>query len=90
MVSPVYLEEFQKRWNEVMSGNMGEKIKKILAIDGKTQRGNGTVTQKASHIVSAVDEKGFCLGQTLVNEKSNEITAIPCLLERNTPIMFWH
>lgn len=81
MVSPEYLQGFRKRWNEVMSGNGGEKIKKILAIDGKTQRGNGTATQKANHIVSAVDEDGFSIGETKVYEKSNEITAIPELLE---------
>jgi phosphate transport system substrate-binding protein len=34
MVSPEYLQGFRKRWDEVMSGNGGEKIKKILAIDG--------------------------------------------------------
>ena len=81
IVSPEFLQGFQKRWNEVMSGNGGEKIKRILAIDGKTQRGNATSTQKANHIVSAVDEDGFCLGQTRVDEKSNEITAIPDLLD---------
>ena len=81
MLSPEFLQGFQKRWNEVMSGNGGEKIKRILAIDGKTQRGNGTAKQKANHIVSAVDENGFCLGQTRVDEKSNEITAIPDLLD---------
>ena len=50
MISPEYLQAFRKRWNEVMSGNMGGKIKRILAIDGKTQRGNGTSEQKANHI----------------------------------------
>lgn len=81
MVSPEYLQEFRKRWNEVMSGNMGEKIKNILALDGKTQRGNSTESQKPNHIVSAVDDKGFCLGEVRVDEKSNEITAIPELLD---------
>lgn len=80
MISPAYLQEFHKRWNEVMTGSMGNKIKRILALDGKTQRGNATSTQKANHIVSAVDNNGFCLGETLTDEKSNEITAIPELL----------
>ena len=80
MVSPEYLQNFHKRWNDVMSGNMGHKIKRVLALDGKTQRGNGNASQKANHIVSIVDENGFCLGEELVNEKSNEITAIPELL----------
>ena len=81
MVSPEYLKEFRKRWDEIMLGKTGNKIKRILGIDGKTQRGNGTDTQKANHIVSAVDDRGFCLGETRVDEKSNEITAIPELLK---------
>ena len=81
MVSPEFLKKFQTRWNEVMSGNGGQKIRKLLALDGKTQRGNGTADQKANHIVSAVDENGICLSEVLVSDKSNEITAIPDLLD---------
>jgi predicted transposase YbfD/YdcC len=80
-VSPEYLQELRKRWNEILSGSVGENIRKILALDGKTQRGNGSAEQKANHIVSAVDDRGFCLGEVLVDEKSNEITAIPELLK---------
>jgi hypothetical protein len=65
-----------------MSGNMKEKIKTILSLDGKSQRGNGNKEQKANHIVSAVDHNGFCLGEELVDDKSNEITAIPALINR--------
>ena len=57
----------------MLNSNEGEKIKKILALDGKTQRGNGRENQKANHIVSAVDEKGVCLSEKRVDEKSNEI-----------------
>ncbi len=81
MVSPEFLGKFQRRWNEMLSSNEGEKIKKILALDGKTQRGNGNGNQKGNHIVSAVDEDGFSLAQRRVKEKSNEITAIPDLLD---------
>ena len=81
IISPKYLQEFRKRWNEVMSGSMGNKVRKILALDGKTQRGNGSAEQKANHIVSAVDDAGFCLWEVLVDEKSNEITAISELLK---------
>jgi hypothetical protein len=80
MVSPEFLEGFKKLWNEMLNSDEGEKIKKILSIDGKTQRGNGNANQSANHIVSAVDESGFCVGQKCVDEKSNEITAIPKLL----------
>ena len=67
MVSPECLQEFRRRWNEIMSGEVGDKIRKILALDGKTQRGNGDGERKANHIVSAVDEDGFCLGEELVD-----------------------
>lgn len=82
MVPAEFLENFQKKWNDTLSGEEGSKIKKLLAIDGKTQRGNGNKSQKANHIVSAVDERGFCLGQKRVEEKTNEIKAIPELLDR--------
>jgi predicted transposase YbfD/YdcC len=81
MVSPEYLKGFQREFNELMNTNEGEKVRKILAIDGKTQRGNGNAEQKANHIVSAVDENGFCLGEERVDDKSNEIRAIPDLLD---------
>jgi len=44
-------ETFQIRWNEMLNSNQGDKLKKILAIDGKTQRGNGSAAQKPNHIV---------------------------------------
>lgn len=81
MVTPEFLQGYQMKWNEEMNSAEGAKLKRLLAIDGKTQRGNGNKRQKANHIVSAVDERGFCLGQKRVDEKTNEITAIPELLE---------
>lgn len=81
MVPSEFLETFQKKWNEMLNSEEGRKVKKLLAIDGKTQRGNGNQHQKGNHIVSAVDENGFCLGQKRVAEKTNEITAIPELLD---------
>jgi len=65
-----------------MTVDMKEKLKKIFSVDGKTQRGNGNDEQKANHIVSAVDNGGFCVGEVKVDEKSNEITAIPELLKQ--------
>jgi predicted transposase YbfD/YdcC len=82
IVSPEYMERFQVKWNDMLNSDEGQKIRKILSIDGKTQCGNSSATQKANHIVSAVDENGFCLGQERVDEKSNEITAIPELLKQ--------
>ena len=45
--------------------------------------GNSQKEGKPSHIVSTWSrEDRFCLGQRAVEEKSNEITAIPELLEK--------
>lgn len=64
MISSDYLEVFEKKFNEVMSSKQGSKIKRIFGINGKTQRGNKNQNQeKANHIVSVVDDNGFCLGQ---------------------------
>jgi predicted transposase YbfD/YdcC len=55
-----------------------------IAIDGKTQRGSArrTVGQSALHVVSAwAVENHLTLGQVATDAKSNEITAIPELLE---------
>lgn len=81
IVPPEFLEDFQKKWNEMLNSEEGCKVKRLLAIDGKTQRGNGNKNQKANHIISAVDERGFCVGEKRVEEKTNEIKAIPELLE---------
>jgi predicted transposase YbfD/YdcC len=81
VLEPRFLEKLQQMWNEMLSTNEGQKLKKILSLDGKTQRGNGNSKQKANHIVSAVDEDGICMGQKLVQEKTNEIKAIPELLD---------
>ena len=57
---------------------------RVIAIDGKTLRGakaNGV--KSPIHMVSAwANENNLVLGQVRVNEKSNEITAIPELLDK--------
>lgn len=54
---------------------------KLLNIDGKTIRGSSGRGHKAIHVESAWDpQRGVCVGQTAVGEKSNEITAIPKVL----------
>lgn len=83
MIAPEILQQLQIKWQELLNAEEGEKLRKIIAIDGKTMCGNTQNGSKASHIVSAwCDEDGFCLGQVAVEEKSNEITAIPRLLHR--------
>lgn len=53
-----------------------------VALDGKTVRGSGQRGQRAVHIVRAfLVNNSLVLGQLATDEKSNEITAIPELLE---------
>ncbi|GLC82583.1 ISAs1 family transposase [Lacrimispora brassicae] len=83
MISSDLLQQIYQRWQELLNRNEGEALKKIICIDGKTMRSNKQKEKKPSHIVSAWSkEDGFCLGQKAVSEKSNEITAIPELLEK--------
>lgn len=55
----------------------------VIAIDGKTLRGAKSGGKKSPvHMVSAwANQNNLVLGQVRVNDKSNEITAIPELLE---------
>lgn len=54
----------------------------VIAIDGKTLRGSGKGKKEFVHMVSAwATENHLSLGQRKVDNKSNEITAIPKLLE---------
>jgi predicted transposase YbfD/YdcC len=56
---------------------------RFVAVDGKTLRGSHDSThgQKALHLVRAwATEQGVLLGQQRVDEKTNEITAIPDVL----------
>ena len=56
----------------------------VIAIDGKTIRGAKSAGKKSPvHMVSAwASQNNLVLGQVRVNEKSNEITAIPELIEK--------
>lgn len=66
-------------WTRSLFENLGLKQ---IAIDGKTLRGSRKEGLGALHMVSAwASQNHLSLGQVAVNEKSNEITAIPKLLE---------
>src|SRR5437763_8164182 len=55
---------------------------KHVAIDGKTLRGSGSAKLGPLHLVSAwATAQRLSLGQVAVGAKSNEITAIPALLD---------
>ena len=54
----------------------------VIAVDGKTICGSGNSRHKAYHVVSAfVAENQITLGEINVEEKTNEITAVPELLD---------
>jgi predicted transposase YbfD/YdcC len=68
---------------QVMSVLKGKKEKGV-SFDGKTLRGtaDAEVGKQAMHILNAWSvENGICIGQKKVDDKSNEITAIPKLME---------
>lgn len=59
--------------------------REVVAIDGKTVRRSFDRgrEQNPLHLVSAwASEQGLVLGQCCVDSKSNEITAIPALLDQ--------
>lgn len=72
-------ECFMNWINEVSTKTNSE----VVALDGKTVRGAASKGNKFPlHIVTAFCTKNrLCLGQQSVDEKSNEITAIPKLLD---------
>ena len=68
-----------REWVQAVSAAL--QIKPI-AIDGKTLRGSGSAKLGPLHLVSAwATAQHLSLGQVAVDAKSNEITAIPVLLE---------
>lgn len=81
VIDPKQFEKNFTLWmKEVTESSEGE----VVAIDGKTMRGTAEKAKKKSgaHIVSAwCSSNKLVLGQVKTEEKSNEITAIPELLE---------
>lgn len=54
----------------------------VVALDGKTVRRSGSGEHKAAHIETAyLSDMQLVLGQVATEQKSNEITAIPLLLD---------
>jgi predicted transposase YbfD/YdcC len=76
-------EEFQGCFARWVEGVFHVSKGQVIAIDGKTVRGshNRGIGKAAIHMVSAwATSAGIALGQCKVDDKSNEITAIPELL----------
>jgi predicted transposase YbfD/YdcC len=80
-ISPLALEKSFNAWLNSLAVDLGAQV---IPIDGKTVKGsydrNGE--KSALHLVSAwASENRLFLGQVKVEDNSNEITAIPALLE---------
>jgi len=75
--------EFEKCFMEWITSISSLSTGQVIAIDGKTIRGAKSHGKKSPvHMVSAwACDNNIVLGQVKVNEKSNEITAIPNLLD---------
>jgi predicted transposase YbfD/YdcC len=78
-------DEFNKRFFSWVAAINPRQPKDAIAIDGKTLCGSYDTAKNISaiHMVSAYACKtGITLGQIKVDDKSNEITAIPILLDQ--------
>lgn len=74
-------KQFENCFRQWVSGFI-PKLSGLIAVDGKTVRGSGKGGETAIHMVSAfATNLGLVLGQEKVSKKSNEITAIPELLD---------
>jgi len=77
-------EQFQRAFVNWVKAVCKRLEGQVVAIDGKTVRRshNRTVGKDAIHMVSAwATESQLVMGQTKVDDKSNEITAIPALID---------
>ena len=75
-------ELFRQKFLEWVSLAMTEDKKGVIAIDGKTMCGTKDVKKSPLHVVSAwFSEYKMFMSQVFTGEKSNEITAIPELLD---------
>lgn len=80
-IDPQAFERCFQAWVQALVAELGLQV---IPIDGKTLKGSYDREQKRSalHVVSAwASEHRLVLGQVKVADKSNEITAIPALLE---------
>ena len=81
VIKSIDTQQLHKVFIEWM-GNVVEHLAGVVAVDGKQARRTMDGKKKPLHVVSAFSaECGLVLGQLACEEKSNEITAIPKLLE---------
>jgi predicted transposase YbfD/YdcC len=78
-IDPAAFQASFRNWMHALHEALGLSQ---IAIDGKALRGSGTGGRPILHLVSAwATANSLSLGQVAVAEESNEITAIPRLLE---------
>jgi predicted transposase YbfD/YdcC len=81
-LNPAAFERLFRQWAQGLKDS--GVVERVVAIDGKTLRGSKDSFHQTSplHLVNAWSvAHGLCLGQLKTAAKSNEITAIPRLLE---------
>lgn len=79
LMAPQAFQRCFTNWTQSVCRSLGLKH---IPIDGKTLRSSGNANLKALHLVGAwAAEQQLILGQVAVDDKSNEITAIPKVLE---------
>jgi len=78
-IDPQQLASCFEQWLSLLYSDL--KDARLVAVDGKTIRRSKSQTKKATHVVTAFSsDLKLVLGQLSTDEKSNEITAIPRLL----------
>jgi predicted transposase YbfD/YdcC len=81
LISPTSFNEFLIKWMGLVRERFSQDV---ISFDGKTLCGTAKkgIGIKGLHILNAWSkENGICIGQLKVDDKSNEITAIPKLIE---------
>lgn len=74
-------KEFEKCFAEWVSSVCTKKDRQVISVDGKTVCGSRSADRNPIHMISAwANDAQLVLGQIATDEKSNEITAVPKLL----------
>ena len=78
-INPDKFQELFREWVKIIAPSLNDNV---IAIDGKSSRRSYDDDKKMLHTLSAyATESRLVLGQEKVSDKSNEITAIPQLLD---------
>jgi predicted transposase YbfD/YdcC len=81
IISPVEFRRLLIVWNNTLNLEEGKALKRLLALDGKTMRGNAGKGEDALHVLTAYSvEDGVCFGQKSANSKGKEVPMIKELL----------